>query len=171
MDKLVVIINGKGGVGKDTICEIVSKHYTACSYSTIDDVKRAAILIGWNGSKELKDRSFLSELKSLCSKYYDFPFKQSVSMYEHYLKTDYQVMFFHVREPEEINKHKKYIEHDGRTRVVTLLIERDTAVKSYGNRSDDGVSNYKYDFVFRNNCGLEKLEKRFIDFWKRNIVS
>ena len=72
MKKKAVIINGFGGVGKDTFIEMV--HYKArfmhntlvSTYSSVDKVKQAAITLGWDGkSKTEKDRRFLHELKKL----------------------------------------------------------------------------------------------------------
>ena len=68
MKRTVIIINGRGGVGKDSICEIVAKHYHTAIVSTIDDVKEAARCIGWEGGKEAKDRALLSASKMvMCS--------------------------------------------------------------------------------------------------------
>ena len=35
MEKRVVIINGKGGVGKDTLCNIIGKKYAVKNISSI----------------------------------------------------------------------------------------------------------------------------------------
>ena len=38
--KQVVVINGKGGVGKDFLCDIVGKHYQTKVISVVDEVKK-----------------------------------------------------------------------------------------------------------------------------------
>lgn len=172
MRRTVVIINGRGGVGKDSVCEIVAKHYHTAIVSTIDDVKEAARHIGWEGGKELKDRAFLSDLKDLCSKYYDHPFKKAVNQYEQWLSDNYyDVLFIHVREPEEIEKLRKHIEDDGKARVITLLIDTSILPTASGNHADDEVGNYDYDFLFINDCDLDDLEEEFMGFWKQEVIT
>ena len=43
MNKQIIIINGQGGVGKDTICDIVKKYYGVKIVSSIDMIKAIAI--------------------------------------------------------------------------------------------------------------------------------
>lgn len=38
--KQVIIINGKGGVGKDFLCDIVGKYYKTKVISVVDEVKK-----------------------------------------------------------------------------------------------------------------------------------
>ena len=40
MKKRVVIINGKGGVGKDTLCNIIGKKYAIRNVSSITPIKK-----------------------------------------------------------------------------------------------------------------------------------
>lgn len=164
--KTVVLINGRGGSGKDTVCDIAGKHYKTYTYSTITDVKDAAWHIGWRGGKESKDRAFLSDLKDLCTKYYDHPFNKAVEMYECFVYSAYDVLFLHVREPEEIEKLRQYIKLDGRATVYTLLIQSDRTAGPLGNHADDDVENYDYDFTFQNNYPLDQLDKEFTEFFR-----
>ena len=63
MDKRIFIINGSGGVGKDTFVELVStelndmlkKFHTVINFSSVDRVKEIAREIGWEGEKLEKD--------------------------------------------------------------------------------------------------------------------
>ena len=74
MKKCVVIINGKGGVGKDTLCDIVSKNIALEMYLLLPSIKQIAQMGGWKGGKENKDRKFLADLKKLFVEYNDLPF-------------------------------------------------------------------------------------------------
>ena len=71
----IYIVNGAPGSGKTTFEEYVS--YISAPYcynlSAIDFVKEVATRCGWNGSKELKDRKFLSDLKRVLTEWDDIP--------------------------------------------------------------------------------------------------
>ena len=55
--KKIFIINGSGGVGKDTFVELVSQFFPIVNFSSVHKVKEIAIKIGWDGkSKTEKDR-------------------------------------------------------------------------------------------------------------------
>ncbi|MBO5879339.1 MAG: hypothetical protein J6Q68_02150, partial [Clostridia bacterium] len=65
MKKLVMVINGAGGVGKDTLCDFASAHFSVMNISSITPIKEIAAMCGWNGEKSDKARKFLSDLKAL----------------------------------------------------------------------------------------------------------
>ena len=170
--KIVIIINGKGGSGKDTICDILARHYPVTNVSTITKVKQAARLIfGWNNGKEYRDRKFLSDLKDLWSNYNDGPFKYAYEKYEEFRdkpSTAYnEIMVIHVREPEEIKKLYDAIRiDDSEIPCKTLLITSPrTDDCCYGNYADDMVNDYPYSFVYHNDSPLEDLDKYFMDFF------
>ena len=119
-------------------------------------------MCGWNGEKSDKARKFLSDLKALSIEYNDFPTVWATNKYREFLDSDYEIMFVHIREPEEIEKFVKATDGNAKT----LLVRGGERMKksAYGNVSDDGVENYDYDYYFLNDCTLEKSEIRFIDF-------
>ena len=104
MKKCVVIINGKGGVGKDTLCDIVSKKYCVSNVSSITPIKQIAQMGGWKGGKENKDRKFLADLKKLFVEYNDLPFCYLKEEMNLFLQKEQNVLFVHIREIEEIKK-------------------------------------------------------------------
>ncbi len=159
MSKEVIVINGSGGVGKDTLVELASERFRVYNVSSITPIKEIAAQCGWDGSKDDKSRKFLSDLKLLCVGYNDYPTLWAKARYEEFLLSDYEVMFLHIREPEEIAKFVKAT--DGRAR--TLLVRGgDRMNKShYGNASDDGVENYSYDYYFMNDKTLEEAKVGF----------
>lgn len=166
MKKLVIIINGRGGVGKDTICEVVGRKYRTLNFSAIDPIKKIAIENGWNGEKNEKTRKFLADLKQLFVEFNDLPQKYLVSRYESFLKSDEEILFIHIREAEEIKKFKESIGGN----CVTLLIRgRDDIKKEWNNAADDEVENYKYDFYYENNKPLEEVENDFLEFFEHRI--
>ena len=167
MDKQIIIINGQGGVGKDEICNVVKKHYGTKVVSSIDRIKAIAVYGGWDGQKDLKGRKLLSDIKLAFSEYNDLPFKQmahEIKIFKNF--RDEQILFIHVREPEEIKKLvSEYPE------IKTLLIIRGERPLNFGNMSDDNVYDYNdYDFIFENNGELENLENDFMEFFEGKML-
>lgn len=161
--KLTIVINGAGGVGKDTLCEFARKKYKVMNVSSVDQIKEAAKVLGWAGKKENIDRKFLSDLKRLSKEYNDGPTKYLVSKYQEFLKSDAQILFFHIREGEEIDHVKQLISG----KIVTLLIRRNTTNKTYGNDSDDLVESYSYDYIYDNNLSREQAQRDFVSFLEK----
>lgn len=167
MRKLVIVINGSAGVGKDTICAAVGKHYRVMNVSSIDPIKRIALENGWNGDKNEKSRKFLADLKQLFVDFNDLPQRYLLEKYREFLGGDREILFVHIREPEEIAKFKGSVGEG----CITLLIRgRENARKAWNNAADDAVENYKYDFYYANCRSLKNMESDFMDFFEREIL-
>lgn len=157
--KKVIIINGKGGCGKDTLINGVSEKYRVKNVSSIDHIKDIAAQIGWSGTKDEKSRTFLANLKQLCIQFNDMPLHDMIKEYEDFIVSDEEIMFIHIREGEEIDKIKKYIPN-----VKTILIKREETDKGiYTNAADNDVEKYDYDFVFDNNGEIGVKQTEFIE--------
>lgn len=159
-NKKIIIINGTGGSGKDTFVEFVSKYIKTKNYSSIDKVKEIATLIGWTGSKEEKDRKFLSDLKKLTTEYNDMAFNDIKKEVEKFYVSDNELMFIHIREPEEIKRASEAFY------AKTLLVKRKGLKNISSNYSDREVDNYNYDYII-NNTTLEELDKTAKKFVKK----
>lgn len=163
MKKLAIVINGSGGVGKDTLCDLAANHFAVMNISTITPIKDVARQCGWDGRKDDRSRRFLSDLKRLCVDYNDFPTVWAMERYREFLASDtLEILFVHIREAEEIAKFVKAT--DGAAK--TLLIRGGDRIQkeSYGNVSDDEVENYTYDYYFLNDKSLEEAETNFTAF-------
>ena len=165
MKKLVLVINGCGGVGKDTLCDMAARHYRVRNVSSVTPIKQLAAECGWNGEKDDRARKFLSDLKALTAAYNDFPTKWLCRQYETFLQNDEELMFVHIREGAEIDK---FVSLTGGN-AKTLLIRggermRQKCETGYGNASDDQVENYSYDYYFVNDKPLEETEASFLSF-------
>lgn len=164
MIKLVVIINGNGGVGKDTLCDFASQVYKVRNISAIEPIKKIAGEHGWKGEKDPKSRKFLADLKKAFVAYNDLPFQYLCGEYEAFLKTDEQILFVHIREGEEIEKFKRHV----RLPCITLLITRRQASEVFwGNEADDQVGRWAYDYTYRNDQSLEEARRDFVRFLTR----
>ncbi len=151
--KQIIVINGSGGVGKDTFVEFCQKYCKIKNISSVDKVKEAArVLTGWDGSKDEKSRKLLVDLKQLGIQYNDAPFKYIVESAEKFKNTEEEIMFVHIREIEEIEKVKKA------TNAKTLLVTNKNVPIITSNESDKNVMNYQYDFYIKNDGTLEDLD-------------
>jgi len=164
MRKTVIVINGAGGVGKDTLCDFAAKSFKVKNISSITPIKEIAKRCGWDGRKDDKSRKFLADLKALCVDYNNYPTLWAKAQYDEFITSDEEIMFVHIREPEEI---AKFVESTGGA-AKTLLIRGGERTKraAYGNAADDGVENYEYDYYFYNDKTLEEAEVSFVEFIK-----
>lgn len=167
--KVTVVINGVGGVGKDTLIKYISDFYVVKNVSSITPIKNIASVIGWNGEKDEKSRKFLADLKKLTSDFNDYTLKYVLDEQKSFLSGPEEIMFVHIREAEEIQKFLK--ESKGKT--ITLLIRPREELKNkhYGNCSDDNVEDFNYDLVFNNEESLEQTKILWFEFFKKNIKS
>lgn len=172
MQKIVIIINGRGGVGKDTLCSIVRKYYKIKNVSAITPIKKIAEFCGWKGEKDEKSREFLSRLKRICIEYNDLPNRYLFEEYNDFLLDENLIMFVHIREKDQIDSFLKMID----CHKITLLVRRrGFNHQNYGNYSDDAVEEYKYNYIYNNDKLRDEIEEDFIRFFneilkQENIV-
>ena len=159
MKKAVLVINGAGGVGKDTLCDLAEKHFKVRNISTITPIKELARMCGWDGSKDDRSRKFLADMKQLTVAYNDFPTNWALNVFRQFMENDEEILFVHIREPEEI---AKFINATGGFAKALLVRGGERMKKShYGNAADDCVENYKYEYYFLNDKSLDEAEAAF----------
>ena len=153
--KEIIIINGSGGVGKDTFVEFCAKYCKVKNISSVDKVKEAAkVLTGWDGTKDEKSRKLLADLKELGIRYNDAPFRYIIESAKEFKESkDEELMFVHIREIEEIEKVKKA------TGARTLIVTNKNVALITSNESDKNVMKYEYDLRVKNDGTLEDLEE------------
>ena len=185
--KYRIIINGTGGSGKDTFVNLVkdyvSEKATISVYniSSVDLIKKAAEILGWDGKKDEKSRKFLSDMKDLSTNYNDGPINYMVEKvhtmeyfayktYQHIYDPRHTITFFHVREPEEIQKLKDILDKDEDTKTYTMLIDATKRINIIdSNHADANVLNYDYDIIIDNNSDIHNLEENVNKFMKEYI--
>ena len=167
MDKTVIVINGRGGVGKDTCVDAVARKYVVLNCSSITPIKTVAEDLGWDYfDKSDRARKFLSDLKMLSSKFNNFPFTYLLNKYAWFMSTEsIDVMYVHNRELEEIAKFKANVPE-----CKTLLIKSNRVERDFGNVADDNVDNYDYDYVYHNDKPLDEVETDFLKFFEEQIL-
>jgi len=165
MTKKMIVINGSGGVGKDTLIEYAGRFYKVRNISSITPVKEAASLVGWKGEKDNKSRKFLSDLKALINGYNGYIFQYILSRYGEFLESGEDILFVHIREPEEIARIRESVPS-----AVCMLIRTKRNIPAVsGNVSDESVENFEYDYIFDNDGDLETERERFLELMKTII--
>lgn len=158
MSVKIVVVNGRPGVGKTSFeecCKIIRKSNVEV-LSTVDYVKRVALFCGWDGTKTLKNRKFLSDLKDILTEWEDIPF-QKVKDKADLLSEDEEsyILFVDSREPAEIKRFSEELN------ALTLLIRRegDEEIET-SNHADSEVFNYNYNLTIWNNGSIIDLRKQ-----------
>lgn len=169
---MVVIINGSPMSGKSTfvdICKHISKRGRVHEYSTVDFVKQIAEECGWDGTKDAKNRKFLSDLKDLLAEWNDVPFKKSKEFIDavHTFAQGDIMVFIHCREPQEI---QKFVDHYGKDQCHTLLIQRPSVDgDDQSNHADAQVDEYDYDLTIVNDGTLDQLKETAIIYMENHL--
>ena len=170
----VIVINGAGTSGKDTFIDLFTEVVNedsigtpspVCRFSSVDEVKSFATIMGWDGVKDDKGRRFLSDIKDALTRYSDAPYRyMEQKVQEFSSETENGFIFFHVREPSEIEKMVQGLH------ATTLLIQRDEVQpSSFDNHADKNVHSYPYDYCVRNNGTLAELKEEARSFLKHLI--
>lgn len=167
----VILINGSGGSGKDTVIELTRTYfwdkYLVINTSTVDKVKLIASHMGWDGEKDERGRQFLADLKNAWTNYNN---GANEDVLENILSWDSDenfankeiIYFVHCREPEAIQWFVEKLKVRN-INVCTVFVERQGIVEFF-NSADQKVSEYNYDITILNNGTLEELEKVCKDF-------
>jgi hypothetical protein len=161
------IINGQGRAGKDTFVEEIRKTLTfkystpshkVVNVSSVAQIKECASeYFNYQGQKTPEMRKLLSDLKDMQTKVCDGPYRYMMQKFIDNKDKD-GIIFFHIREPAEIDRFKKA------TEAKTLLIRRGDKYNKLGNHADDKVEAYDYDVVINNDSTLEAFKEMANNF-------
>lgn len=164
------IINGRPRSGKDTFVNFCIEELGAFGklISTVDFVKKIATECGWDGTKDLKNRKFLSDLKDLLTNWGDVPYKktlQEIDIFKFDLDywdvSDKGVVFIMCREPKEIERFERELN------AKSVLIRRASVeFEQQSNHADSEVLNHKYDYIIENNGTVDELKEKAKGFLK-----
>lgn len=161
--KEILIINGSGGVGKDTFVECLKEFTSVFHTSIVNQVKSIAKAIGWNGEKNENNRKFLSDLKVLIDEYNDGNYNNVAAIMRDFREgiIDSELLCIDMREGNQIERAKKEFG------AKSVLVTRNTVKHITSNIADAGVFNVKYDYHIENNGTIEDLRNTAKDFLKK----
>jgi hypothetical protein len=158
-DKLMFVINGSGGKGKDSFVKYCAEILKVRNVSTVDKVKIAGTFLGWDGTKSEFSRAFLSELKLLAVKYFDHSYVYVTTEMEYFQRDQSNIMFIHSREPEEI---QRFVDIG----CKTILVRNKNVKDITSNMADANVENFNYDYIIDNSGTEKELRVKAHDFIK-----
>lgn len=165
--KYLIVVNGFAGSGKDTFCGycedyLYRKNKITWIKHSSDFAKATLFDMGWDGGKTLEARKLLADMVAF-GESTGFNLKDFFKFVESNKRLD--VIFYHERNPKEIQKIVDYYKCSQDISVLTVLVYRrvDEAEKDRW-----GIQNFNYDVTIMNTKTLEELEKcskYFCDFW------
>lgn len=164
-DKIVIIVNGQGGAGKDTLCRYFCDYYDGEITSAITPFIPIAEAAGYTGGKSDHDRKFLSDLQDVVDDYIALSIDWIDDELDRFSKNDKSVLFFVIRKPEHITYARKTARSFG-LRATTLVIRRKAIERDFGNNADDRVLEYPYEYAFDNDTPIEVSHPDFVTFIK-----
>jgi dephospho-CoA kinase len=166
LKKRILITNGSGGCGKDTMAEIMGKYVNVHKISSIDVIKKIVepytIEFTTLHGKHEKYRQLLSEVKQAFVNFNDLPTKIMEQETLKFLEDrNSQVLIVDIREPEEIEKFKQIFPM-GCVICKTILVINNNVATIHSNIADDNVMNCIYDYIVDNSQTLGVLEDSVI---------
>lgn len=163
---IIIPVNGKPGVGKDTVCDyiriaLITTPIKFESYSLVDPIKDIARKCGWSGNKRPKDRDGLAQLKFILSTWLDYPFTEFINFVSEHTYVDPKVkvanphvIFVHAREyPDILRIYEAFGSHV----PFVLWVDAGDRVKFDENISNAADNNVDQDKKLLLESGFEIL--------------
>ena len=127
--------------------------------STVDFVKEVAMICGWKGKKDKKDREFLHDLKEAMEKWDNIPNKKVLEdaemIIKNYLGLNH-LFFVNIREPESIERFSQLIMENGYETPIKILMESNMSSNEVDSIVQK-IKSIKYDRIYKNNGTLKDL--------------
>lgn len=162
--KIILIINGYPGAGKDTFADVVvgslsDLGWDARSVSSIDPIRnmlrKEGIPVDKKGPEE---RKLLSDVKAAFNGYDRYADRMATKAALDFVeRPGDRAIFVHVREPEAISFMKSLVPNT--VWFTTVFVERSFDAEALSNDSDRNVEQIDYAFRILNNDTKERLEE------------
>jgi dephospho-CoA kinase len=166
--KMVLITNGSGGCGKDTMAEIMGKYVDIKKISSIDVFKQMLLdytkdYIAIHGKDE-KYRKLLSSVKSAFVEFNELPYNTILNQIVEFTQSEEQVLLIDIREPDEIEKIVETVTQTIKNlSIKTILVINDNVPIIENVHSDNAIFDYApYDYVLDNSGTLKTLEESVV---------
>lgn len=173
----VVIINGVQESGKDSFINFVQSYCNmdecanVLNLSSVDPIKDVLESFGWNGEKTEEVRDIIASIKKIWINAQNGP---TMFMMNNILEWHKQglgednIVFCHVREPEEIDKLKRAIsgmESMGIEIMTMLVVRGDTMVTRHRGADDySTIIQHSYNKIIYNDGDIFELDEKAREF-------
>ena len=134
--------------------------------STVDFVKEVAMICGWKGKKDKKDREFLHDLKEAMEKWDNIPNKKVLEDAENIIKNYLglnHLFFVNIREPQSIESFSQLVMEQGYETPIKILMESNMSSNEVDSIVQE-IKSIKYDKFYKNNGTLKDLANTAGDF-------
>lgn len=168
-DKLVILINGTGEAGKDTLIKHLQDKQLdlkVVNYSTISPVKELLLNNIWDGNKDTKGRILLHDVKTALDNYNGFTIQYILDIFLRFINSGAKILFIHVAEQENIDLIKKYFLNICRT-VTLFILDASKSIcdnTTKDPRFDKPINLKCYDYVFENKSPTQCKAQDFYQF-------
>ena len=134
--------------------------------STVDFVKEVAMICGWKGKKDKKDREFLHDLKEAMEKWDNIPNKKVLEDAENIIKNYLglnHLFFVNIREPQSIESFSQLVMEQGYETPIKILMESNMSSNEVDSIVQE-IKSVKYNRTYKNNGTLKDLADTAGDF-------
>ncbi len=160
--KHIIIVNGCGGSGKDTFCEMLSHLAEVKHISVITTIKKIAKFFGWDGKKDDAGRKLLSDLKIAADAYNGFTWRELLDEIAAFaINPTLQILAVDMREKKQIQEMKE------RFNAKTVLVYNPRVQPINTNPADKNVMDIEYDYEILNDGSLQDLAQEAYEFLKK----
>lgn len=154
-----IIINGIANQGKDTYVKLFSENnYRVSNISSVDPFRDIPKKWGWDGEKNEKYRICLVNLKKIAVEFNDYPTKYLLEQRLKIMNSSLDnIIFYHIREIEEIEKLKKELLKVNND-VITLLVKSNKLQTVEEGIDKNNFNEKYYDVIIYNDFDLDYLK-------------
>ena len=152
--RCVLFVNGPAETGKDTFIKYLSemlkqRDYRVLPIFPIEKVKKAAKLLGWDGTKDELGRQFIVDLNKAwidSGKRYEY-ITNKIGEYDHFTETN-TIAIIQIREPMGIIEITNWCHTNG---IINQKVHIESGkAKKYSNDADMGTKGCQYDYYLKN---------------------
>ena len=177
--RVMVGFFGKAGSGKDTSAFLLAdalskKGLTVRRIAFGDFLKHDAALLGWNGQKDEKGRTFLQQLGDVCREYNgeDFFVNRLFSKIAWEANEDGSQDVYMITDVRFRNEYKAMVE---RGAIMVKVVRKDEGIKMTEAQkhhiSETAMDSFEYDVLVENTGTLEELSKHMTELADKIVLA
>lgn len=173
MMKMLVLLSGKAGSGKDTAGDYLVSQYGFRKYAFADKLKEIAFLLGWNGEKDDRGRRLLQDLGTVGRAYDPCVWIRFV-LDRISSENPERVVITDCRYANEFSECAEFASENGYILIPLHIVRKSAGLKGrLGEHESEGECENIPAIIVRNDEGMselyEKLDYLFLQANNRKI--